>query len=34
MIENQTSETKAYTHGDMRNIFGLDRQIRLTDISA
>ena len=34
MIENQTSGAKTYTHGDMRSIFGLDRQIRLTDISA
>lgn len=33
MIENQTSGKKTYSHGELRRIFGLDRQIRLSDIT-
>jgi hypothetical protein len=34
MIENQTSGSKTYTHGELRSIFGLDRQVRLSDITG
>lgn len=33
MIENQTSGTKTYSHKELRDIFSLDRQIRLSDIA-
>ena len=32
MIEKQSSGEKTYSHGMLREIFGLDRQILLTDI--
>lgn len=32
MIENQTSGSVNYTHRDLRRIFGLGRQVRLSDI--
>lgn len=33
MIENQTNGDRAYSHREMREIFGLNRQIRLEDIA-
>lgn len=33
MIENQNSGSIRYSHADLRSIFGLDRQVRLRDIS-
>ena len=32
MVENQTSGTVNYSHADLRKIFGLDRQVHLSDI--
>ena len=34
MIENQTSGNRKYNHNELRQIFGLNRQILLGDISA
>lgn len=34
MIENQSNGNKVYSHKDLRRIFGIDRQIRLSDISS
>lgn len=34
MIENHQSGTRHYSHKDLRNIFGLNRQIMLKDISS
>lgn len=34
MIENQTSGDRTYSHRELRDIFGLNRQIRLEDIAA
>ncbi len=33
MIENQTSGKHNYSHGELRKIFGIDRQVRMSDIS-
>lgn len=33
MVENQTSGERTYSHRELRAIFGMDRQIRLHDIS-
>ena len=33
MIENQTNGKRTYSHKELRRIFGIDRQIRLEDIS-
>lgn len=34
MIENQTSGDRTYSHRELRDIFGLNRQVRLEDVSA
>ena len=34
MIENQTSGNRKYDHKELRQIFGLNRQVLLGDISA
>lgn len=34
MVENQTTGKKVYSHAELRRIFGVDRQIRLSDISG
>ena len=32
MIENHTSGKRTYSHGELRRIFGMDRQVRQSDI--
>ena len=32
MIENQQNGIRKYSHGDLRTIFGLDRQVMLKDV--
>ena len=34
MVENQTTGKKIYSHAELRRVFGVDRQIRLSDISG
>jgi hypothetical protein len=34
MIENQTEGNKTYFHSELRRIFGMDRQVRLSDITG
>ena len=34
MIENQSNGKRTYSHSELRHIFGMDRQIRLSDISS
>jgi hypothetical protein len=32
MIENHQNGVRKYSHSDLRNIFGLDRQVMLNDV--
>ena len=34
MVENQQNGVRTYSHADLRNLFGLDRQIMLADIAG
>ncbi|WP_416178089.1 restriction endonuclease FokI C-terminal domain-containing protein [Dialister sp.] len=34
MVENQTTGKRTYSHAELRELFGMDRQIRLQDISG